>query len=157
MIYVFDTNAFSQLFHSFYRSRFPSLWAHFDELVDDGLITSTREVYREIEDDRVKSLRDWAKDNHELFPTPTADEALFVSKIFSVRHFQQIVEQKKLLKGGKNADPFVIARAAVLEEGAVVTMENEPPNGAKIPNICRRFSIPCMSLETFMEHEDWKF
>jgi hypothetical protein len=154
--YVFDTNAFSQLFHSFYPSRFPSLWAHFDELVEDGFITSTREVYREIEDDRVKSLREWAKDNKELFPTPTANEALFVSQIFDVKHFQQIIEQKKLLKGGKNADPFVIARAAVLE-GAVVTMESEPKNGARIPNICRRFSIPCMSLEGFMEQEDWRF
>lgn len=58
MTYVFDTNAFSQLFHSFYQSRFPSLWAHFDELIEEEAITSTREVYREIEDDRVKILRE---------------------------------------------------------------------------------------------------
>jgi hypothetical protein len=154
--YVFDTNAFSQLFHSFHRKRFPTLWAHFDKLIGDGLITSTREVYREIEDDRVKSLRTWAAANKELFPMPTADEAAVVSRIFAEKHFQQIIEQKKLLKGGKNADPFVIARAAILE-GAVVTMENEPRNGAKIPNICRRFAIPCMSLEGFMEQEDWTF
>lgn len=156
MTYVFDTNAFGQLFHSFYRSRFPSLWAHFDELIDDGLITSTREVYREIDDAPVQSLRAWAKDNKELFPTPTAAEAGFVSRIFAVKHFQQIIEQKKLLKGGKNADPFIIARAAVLE-GTVVTMESEPKNGAKIPNICRRFGIPCFSLESFMEEEGWEF
>lgn len=156
MTYVFDTNAFSQLFHSFYRSRFPSLWAHFDELIENGSITSTREVYREIEDDRVQSLREWAKDNKELFPTPTAAEASFVAQIFAAKHFQQMIEQKKLLKGGKNADPFVIARAKVLE-GTVVTMEAEPKNGARIPNICRRFGIPCFSLEAFMEEEDWQF
>lgn len=156
MTYVFDTNAFSQLFHSFYRSRFPSLWAHFDELIENGSITSTREVYREIEDDRVQSLREWAKDNKELFPTPTAAEASFVAQIFAVKHFQQMIEQKKLLKGGKNADPFVIARSKVLE-GTVVTMEAEPKNGARIPNICRRFGIPCFSLEAFMEEEDWQF
>ena len=156
MTYVFDTNAFSHLFHSYYRSRFPTLWANFDDLITDGLITSTREVAREIKDDRVKVLRDWAKEQKELFPTPTAAEAQFVVGIFAVPHFQQIIEKKKLLKGGKNADPFVIARAAVLE-AAVVTMESDSPNAARIPNICRHFKIECMSLEDFMENEDWKF
>lgn len=156
MSYVFDTNAFSQLFHSYYRKRFPSLWEQFDALIEDGAITSTREAAREIEDDRVAALRDWAKDNKELFPAPTADEALFVGQIFNVAHFRQVIEQKKLLKGGKNADPFVIARAKVLE-ATVITMEGEPKNGAKIPNICRHFGIPCTSLEGFMELEGWEF
>lgn len=156
MTYVFDTNAFSQLFHSYYRGRFPSLWAHFDELIRNGSITSTREVYSEIEDDRVQALRAWAKNNKELFPVPTAAEGTFLTRIFAVRHFQQIIEQKKLLKGGKNADPFVIARASV-NNWAVVTMESEPKGGARIPNICRYFDIPCLSLEGFMEAENWEF
>ena len=156
MTYVLDTNAFLQLFHSYYRDRFPTLWGHFDDLTENGSITSTREVYREIEDDRDQRLRDWAKENKEIFPAPTAAEAGFVAQIFAVRHFQQVIEQKKLYKGGKNADPFIIARAAALE-GTVVTMESEPRNGAKIPNICRRFEIPCLSLEGFMEQEDWRF
>lgn len=156
MSYVFDTNAFSQLFHSYYPGRFPSLWEQFHQLVKDGAITSTREAAREIEDDRVAALRDWAKVHKELFPAPTVDEALFVSQIFSVPHFQLVIEQKKLLKGGKNADPFIVARAKLLE-ATVITMEGEPKNGAKIPNICRYFDIPCSSLEGFMELEGWEF
>lgn len=156
MTYVFDTNAFSQLFHSFYPDRFPTLWANFDRLVANGSVTSTREVYREIEDDRVARLRDWAKLNKVLFPTPTAAEAAFVAQIFSVQHFQQVIDQKKLFKGGKNADPFIIARAYDIS-GTVVTMEREPKNGARIPNICRHFGVPCTSLEGFMEAEGWTF
>jgi hypothetical protein len=154
--YVFDTNAFGHLFHSYYRGRFPSLWANYDVLVGNGSITSTREVYREIDDGPVEGLRDWAKANKRLFPTPTADEGLFIAQIFSVEHFQQVIEQKKLLKGGKNADPFIVARAAVIG-GTVVTMEKEPQKGAKIPNIWRHFGIPCVSLEGFMEAEGWEF
>lgn len=156
MSYAFDTNAFSQLFHSYYRGRFPTLWASFDALVDEGEITSTREVAREIADDRVVALREWAVGKRELFPAPTAAEATFVTQIFAIAHFRQVIEQKKLLRGGKNADPFVIARAAVLG-ATVVTMESEPRNGAKIPNICRRFEIACLSVEGFMEAEDWTF
>lgn len=156
MTYVFDTNAFSQLFHSYYRGRFPTLWGQFDGLIEDGVITSTREVAREIEDDRVAALREWAKEKKHLFPSPTGAEGAFVAKIFSVPHFQQVIEQKKLLKGGKNADPFVIARGAVAE-ATVVTMESKPKNGAKIPNICEYFNIDCVSLEGFMEQEGWSF
>jgi hypothetical protein len=154
--YVFDTNAFSQLFHSYYRNRFPTLWEQFDELIESGEITSTREVYREIEGDRVATLRDWAAVQRDLFLAPNAAEAGFVGQIFAVPHFLQIIERKKLLMGGLNADPFIIARAHAIG-ATVVTLEGEPPNGAKIPNICRHFGIQCMSLEGFMEAEDWTF
>ncbi len=56
----------------------------------------------------------------------------------------------------RDADPFVIAKAAVAER-TVVTMEQRQPNAVKIPNICEHFGIPCMTLEDFMETEDWEF
>ena len=156
MSYVFDTNAFSQLFHSYYRNCFPTLWEQFNELIEKDEITSTREVAREIKDDRVVALREWAKNHPDLFPTPNAVEAGFVGKIFAVPHFLQIIEKKKLFKGGLNADPFLIARAQAIG-GTVVTLEGKPPNGAKIPNICQHFDIQCVSLEGFMEAENWTF
>lgn len=87
MSYVFDTNAFSQLFHSYYRNRFPTLWEQFDELIEDGEITSTREVSREIEGDRVAALRDWAAVQRDLFPAPNAAEAGFVGRFLRCRIF----------------------------------------------------------------------
>ena len=43
-------------------------------------------------------------------------------------------------EGGRNSDPFIIARAAV-EGRTVVTMELFKVNAAKNPNICRHFSV----------------
>ena len=156
MSYVFDNSPLSTLFKTFYRNRFPSLWVRFDHLVANGQIVSTREVLREIEDGATESLRDWAALHQQLFTTPTAAEGAFVTRIYAVPHFQQNIEQQKILKGGRNADPFVIAKAAV-EQDTVVTMELFRPNAAKIPNICRRFNIRCLSLEEFMEREGWQF
>ena len=156
MIYVFDTSAFSQLFRSYYRSRFPSLWEQFEQLVADGQITSTREALRELEDRSIPGIPDWCADNPHIFPAPTAEEGAFVARIFAVAHFQQVIEQKKLLKGGKNADPFLVARAGVLG-ASLVSMEEEKPNSAKVPNICKHFGIPCLTVERFMEEEDWTF
>ncbi len=156
MTYVFDNSPLSTLFRNYYRRRFPTLWQHFDELIDNGDIVSTREVLREIKDGAVDSLRDWAAQNHELFTIPNADEGTFVGQIYAVQHFQQNIERQKMLKGGRNADPFVIAKAAV-NGFTVVTMEQLRDNAVKIPNICNHFDIPWMSLEDFMESEGWEF
>ena len=155
-MYVFDTSPLSTLFKNYYRYRFPSLWGQFDDLVETGEIVSTREVLYEIQDGPVESLTDWSNSNKSLFTTPSAAEGAFVAQIFLVPHFRHNIEQRKLLKGGRNADPFVIAKAGV-ENGTVVTMETLKPHAAKIPNICDHFSIPCISLEEFMEAEDWRF
>jgi hypothetical protein len=156
MSYVFDNSPLSVLFKNFYRNTFRTLWENFDALVADGRIVSTREALREIEDGAPENLLAWAKDHTELFAIPTPAEARFVAGIYTVTHFQQNIEQQKLLKGGNNADPFVIAKAAI-EDRAVVTMEEFKPNAAKIPNICRHFNVKCLSLQRFMEEEGWAF
>jgi hypothetical protein len=113
---------------------------------------------REIEDGPIEGLRDWATRHQRLFTVPAAAEGAFVARVYSVPHFQQNIEQQKILKGGKNADAFVIAKAAV-ESGTVVTMELLKGNAVKIPNICGHCGIQCLSLEIekFMEEEGWQF
>ena len=156
MIYVFDTSPLSELFRSYYRSRFPTLWELFDELVEDGSIVSTREVARELERYGRGGIDRWVKRNKRVFSTPTVAEAEFVREIYSVKHFLQNIELKKIQKGGLNADPFVIAKAAV-NDAIVVTLETERPKAVGIPNICKHFGIECFNLENFMEAEDWEF
>lgn len=156
MSYVFDNSPLSALFRNYYRKTFPTLWGHFDELVVQNGLVSTREVFREIEDSSTESLATWAKENRALFATPTAEEGAFVAKIYAVSQFQQNIEQKKLLRGGKVADAFVIARAAC-EGRTVVTGEVMKPNAVKIPNICAHFGVKCLSLAEFMEAEGWTF
>ena len=156
MAYVFDNSPLSTLFRNYYRRRFPSLWQRFDDLAANGDIVSTREVHREIEDGAVESLREWAAQNGDLFTVPNPEEGAFVARIYAVQHFQQNIERQKMLKGGRNADPFVIAKAAVTER-TVVTMEQQQLNAVKIPNICDHFGVPCMTLEDFMETEGWEF
>jgi hypothetical protein len=156
MTYVFDTSPLSVLFKNYYRGVFRTLWQGFDSLVEAGQILSTREVLREIEDSAIEGQRTWAAANKKIFATPSIAEAEFVARIYDVPHFQQNIELKKLLKGGRVADPFVIARAAVLD-GTVVTMEQMKPNSVKIPNICQAFDVKCLSLEEFMEAEGWAF
>lgn len=156
MSYVFDSGPLSWLFKHYYRKTFPSLWKRFDALVDEGYIISTREVLREVTDSSIEPLVQWASQNKRLFPMPTAAEGAFVGKIYAVAHFQQNIELQKLLKGGKVADPFIIAKAAV-DGCGVITTEKLKPHAAKIPNICQHFKVPCLTLQEFMEEQDWAF
>jgi hypothetical protein len=94
-MYVFDTSPFSALFKSFYRSRFPTLWTKFDDLIGDRTIISTREVFPELDRYGNADYKAWLCDNRDVFTTPSATEAQFIQGIYRIRHFQQNIEMKK--------------------------------------------------------------
>ena len=155
-MYVFDTMIFSQLFDFYYRDRFPSLWARFDMLVEDGRVTSSREVRRELENYSGNKFKDEIERIQQLFPAPTKGEERFVSKIYAESRFLNQFPTRHLLKGGPYADPFVIARAAELG-WTVVTNESEFKGGTKIPNLCRHFQVDHVDFQGFMRRENWSF
>ena len=156
MKYVFDTGPLIDLFKHYYPTRFPSLWEQFHDLVSEGKLISVREVYNEI-NSQEDALTNWAKEEKDkLFSKPTIEEFRFVSEIFKVKHFQAMIRNKERLQGKPVADPFVIARAKVLN-CQVVTTEVFRDNSAKIPNVCKHFSVQCINLEGFMEQEGWTF
>ncbi len=155
MIYVFDTSPLIDLFKHYYQERFPTLWKHFYQMIDSQRIISTRETLHEIEN-HTDLLSQWVKDYKKIFEPPSAKEAAFITEIFQIPHFQNIIEKRKILQGGYNADPFVIAKAKI-KNASVVTNEVEKPNAPNIPAICAHFRIPYINLEEFMETENWIF
>jgi hypothetical protein len=156
MKYVFDSDSLIDLFKHYYRERFPTLWENFDALVSGGKLISVREVFNEIGSNE-DSLASWAKEQKStLFLESTVEELRFVAEIFQVQHFQAMIRKQERLKGKPVADPFVIARAKILN-ACVVTQEKKTDNAAKIPNVCDHFGIPCIDLEGFMEKENWIF
>ena len=156
MTYVFDTNSFRVL-GNYYPEQFPTFWETFNRAVAIGKIVSVREVRRELEIQAHHThLFDWIEGQKGIFLPPSPAETRFVSEIFSVPHFLTLVNQKSLLEGRPCADPFIIAKAEVIN-GCVVTEESQKPNAAKIPNVCDRFEIDCTNLQGFMEREGWRF
>lgn len=157
MTYVFDSSPLIVLFRHYYPEHFPSLWVKFDAMVSEQRIISVREVINEVKQYEYEDrLLKWAKSNSSLFHQPTPEELSFVTEIFKVKHFQTLIREKKRFKGQPVADPFVIAKAKVCG-GCVVTQEQLKDNAAQIPNICKHYGIPYVSLETFMEKENWTF
>lgn len=156
MIYVFDNASLSKLKH-FYPDIFKSVWNGLDALVKEGLLISTKEVWREMQEGNSDQYTNkWLETRKEIFTTPNVKELQFVAEIFKIKHFQTLISEKSRLKGKPVADPFVIA-CAMIHAGTVVTEEKYKENAAKIPNICEYFKIPCMNLEQFMRAQRWMF
>jgi len=157
MIYIFDCNSLSNILNHYYQDRFPSFWDKFDAMVEAVSIISVREVGNELSEkfaeEKIERLK---KQNENFFRSPTPEELSFITEIYSIKHFQQNLDKKRILKGGYFADPFIIA-AAKVTNGTVVSEEEIKPNAARIPNICAHFEIHCIKLEGFLTEMDWKF
>jgi hypothetical protein len=157
LIYVFDTNSLSNVLNNYYRDSFPSFWEKFDEMIHNRNAISVREARFELkgkfDDSEIELLK---RSNADFFEDPTVEELAFFAQIYSVAHFQQNLDKKKLLQGGYFADPFIIAKAK-LKKAVVVTEESRPKNGARIPNICDHFVIEYDNLQGFLVRENWRF
>jgi hypothetical protein len=158
VIYVCDTNSLSNILNHYYPDRFPTFLEKFDELVGDKRLISVREARFELkgkfdDDNIIDRLK---VHNHNFFEEPTVEELAFITQVYSVPHFRQNLNRKKLLQGGYFADPFIIAKAKI-KEAIVITEEDRPENGVRIPNICDHFGIECVKIEGFLIKEDWKF
>jgi hypothetical protein len=133
------------------------LWQEIDGLVNSGELVSVEEVYNESQR-RLDSahLNSWIERNKVIFSPPTEPEMAFVVELFEIEHFQQLVSEDAILRGGFVADPWLIARARVLG-GCVVTEEKHKPNAAKIPNVCEHFGIDYCNIETLLTRKAWRY
>lgn len=156
MIYIFDTMIF-RIFGNYFPDRFPTLWINLNNSVEKGEVISVKEVLTEINLQNISEhVMNWVSSHKNIFLSPTKDEVKFISEIFEIKHFRQIVGKLQRLQGSPVADPYIIA-CAKLRNGCVVTEEKMKDNAAKIPNVCNHFSIECIDLENFMERNNWLF
>lgn len=154
--YIFDASCF-RVMDGYYPEIFSRFWELLNHLVENEVVFSVDQVRQELLNQGIRPhIEDWVLSNKGIFRVPTSQESVFVANIFKIPKFQESLKQKKRLKKGPFADPWVIAAAGVLD-ACVVTEESKPPNGSRIPNICEYFDIKCMNLQRFMSHHRWRF
>ena len=109
--YVFDSNIFINLQRRQPLDVFPSLWVKIGELMDDGTIISSQEVYDEIMiggDD----LEKWAKENSVIRLELTVEchnEA--ARKLYEKSDFKvEGIRAKSMLVKGEVVDEYYMAK-----------------------------------------------
>jgi hypothetical protein len=110
---------------------FPAIVTKVDELIDDGRLFLTEEVWFEVQA-KDEAAKDWCTPRKDKLIVPT-DEAVAIEVRSILETHKRLVMN---LKNRNRADPFVIA-VAKLKRAIVVTGENGGnENRPKIPYVC---------------------
>ena len=148
--YSFDSSSLIHAWRRAYRPRnFPTFWERMEELVEEGRLRVSSEVYNELEkkDDDVFA---WCK-KHKSSIYVDINDAVQDRVIEIMGVYPRLVDTKNGKSGG---DPFVIAIASCgLGITTVVTEEN--PGGNRIPQVCSDEGVDCVNLADLIEREGW--
>jgi hypothetical protein len=150
-VYSIDTSALIHAWHRAYRPRnFGFIWKNFDNLIDQGRLRASIEVFNEIarKDD---DLLAWCKERKAAMFVDIDDSIQIAVAEIMAKH-QRMVDTTKGRSGG---DPFVIALAACSNPKMVVVSE-EYPGAERIPSVCLAEGIDCCKLADMIEREDWQ-
>lgn len=153
LLYSFDTSAVINGRRDLLPPEvFPTLWVNIEQMIADGFIRASDEVWRELSkrDDATKA---WAAAQSSLFVTLDEDLQAATMRVLAAH--------PKLMGrgGGRNAaDPFVIG-LALARGGIVVTEETLSANVEKprIPNVCNALDLRCVNLVGFVKDQGWTF
>jgi hypothetical protein len=150
--YVVDTCSFTELRRKYPDDIFRGAWDSVSVMADCGLLISSDEVKREL-DDQEDIVTDWAQNHPQVFIPLYPEIQLKAAEILEL--YPNLLD----LKNQKSsADAFVIA-TAIYYNCAVVTEEQSTGHGSKllkIPNVCKLINVPCVNLLDVFRQEGVK-
>jgi hypothetical protein len=168
-LYVVDTSFLIEVHKRYPEKTLPGIWNDLEALIREGRIVAPEYVKSEInrQDD---DLKDWVNDHYEMFenisPELLATTGIVVNRFTRTAHAMSLKPD--------HADPFVIGLAMKLgtqarfEPRTIVVVAEEKSKLAenadlrdaeieKIPDVCRKFGIPCLSHLEMFKREGFRF
>ena len=147
--YVVDTCSFTALKRIYPVDVFPGVWNFVEDLARDGIIASSEEIYRELQnvDDEILV---WANSHKTIFLPLDEPIQRKVTEILSAS--RSLVDFRRRKSSG---DPFLIA-TAIHHSCSIVTEEKPAGSGSpkqKIPDICKLYRISCVDLLGMLRKE----
>ena len=148
--FILDTDVIRPIFEFYYPPElFPEIWAGIDGLLEKNLLYSVEDVKKECQSQLGNNpdALSWIDENSSIFLPPEAEDFIVQSEILSHSEFQ--MSKEEIEKGKTKADIYLVARGKCMN-GCVVTNETYQPVGRKIPTICERYHVDCISRIDFI-------
>ena len=147
MRYLLDANTYIQAKNQYYGMDIcPAYWSWLEQQYHLGIIGSIDMISRELKEGN-DDLADWVKVRPQHF-IPNDDEetqSIFTEIVHAVMEgdYNSGNRDSFLAK----ADPWIIAKAKVMDATVVSHEAHLTPNTkkVKIPNICQQFEVPCIN------------
>jgi hypothetical protein len=152
--YSADTSALIDGLERYYpENHFPALWEKVDELIAEGRLIISEEVWEEAQT-KDAVVKAWCEPRKDAIMVPT-DGAVTHEVQQILADFPRMVMS---MKGRNRADPFVIAVAGI-QSAVVITGEGSDgtDNRPKIPFVCERRGIECVRFLDVIRLEGWSF
>lgn len=152
-VYSIDTSAILDGHVRWYHpDSFPSFWERVDELIAEERLLAAEEVMVELKKREDGPVYKWAKARDKMIVAPELPIQENVARILgSHPRLVSRVKERSL------ADPWVIG-VAMDCQGTVITGEGRGrQNHPKIPDVCRDYGIPCISIAQLVREEGWRF
>lgn len=136
----------------------PAYWDWLDQQFQGGLIASIYMVGRELREGN-DELADWVRQRptHFINNNDSQTQAIFAD-------IAQSVMEGDYNTGNRDgflakADPWIIAKAKVIDASVVTHESVVAPNArkVKIPNICHQFDVPCLNTFQFLRELNARF
>lgn len=153
--YSIDTSALIDL-KPYFPHIFTSLWKNLENLISQKRLIAPREVLEELKKKDDELLK-WAKGHRQIFKNLDNEQMNQMRNI--LKDFPKFVDTDKTTP---EADPFVIALA--MSEGCTVVASEKPVNlnanpdvRPRIPDVCEKRNVKCITLEEFFREQKWEF
>ena len=157
---VLDTNSISTIFRFYHQTRFPSFWEEFNALVQLGGANSVRTVRHELDASPQQVVRESVAHlealSRDFFADPSETEQDYVREMTNDPTFSEAANRwtSKVV----DADPYLIAKVRATPRAILVTEEGQDiSKRERIPSICHRLGLCCISFEQAMERLGWQF
>ena len=157
--YSIDTSALIDWWEDYSPDVFPGLLPLMENLIIEGRLRAVRYVRDEITDsgrpNDELTLAKWCKAQNGFYLDDNEEVQIMVRKI--MRQFQN----PKKSRGIGNADPFVIAQAAVSGDNWCVVSSERAANGnadrnPNIPFVCKELQVRPIRFLDMLRMENWK-
>lgn len=152
MKFILDNNVFSDTLKNIPFSSFLDVvYKPFQELIDENIVISVDEIYRELEAYFGKRAEEysWLKRNKKAFKDLTDEDCGNLMKILENKKFRESIKESSIRSGTPEADAMIVAKAITVN-GIVVTNEsNSKRNSDKVPNMCVEYNIKYIMKNDF--------
>ena len=157
---VLDTSSISTIFRFYHRTRFPSFWEAFNELVQSKRANSVRTVRHELNASPQQVVRESAAQLEALVPDffadPAEPEQDYVREMANDPAFSDAAN--RWISKEVDADPYLIAKVRATPRAMLVTEESQDLDKLdRIPSVCHRLGLCCINFEQAMERLGWQF
>lgn len=150
-LFLFDANAWITGYSELYpQVVFPNVWRRMSDEVEAGVIASPEEIINEVtaQDDEINA---WVSERKEKLLAPLSASGK-AQEVFDA--VQELQDKHGDIGTRTGADYFLICWGKAME-CPIITLEKNEKN--KIPVVCRKEDVECISFGELMRRRKWRF